>query len=156
MAGVLQRADAVHREVINGNASLRPPWKRKAADRKTDRIENLNTRGSARGIGDDERAVGSDGERGGIDDAPWLGADSDDLPGTGLRFVDTEHGVGAPIENEILSGRRLLKAGRLSKTPGDVGGNGSCRLENVELQTCERRQSRDNGSDGEKSFSQDM
>jgi hypothetical protein len=156
MAGVLQRADAIHREVINGNASLRPPWKRKAADWKTDGVENLNALGSARGIGDDERAVGGDGKRGGVDDAARLGADPDDLPGAGLRLVDAEHGVGAPIENEVLSGRGLLKAGGLSKTSGDVGGNRAGRLENLELQACERRQSRDNGSDGENSLSHDM
>src|SRR6202008_2905823 len=114
-------------------SGLRPPWKRKPSDRKTDRVENLNALGPARGIGDDERSVGSDRKRGGVDDAPWLGADPDDLPGTGLRFVDAEDGVGAPIEDEILAGRGLLKAGGLSKTPGDVGGNGSCRLKNVKL-----------------------
>ena len=57
-----------------------------------------------------------------------------------LRVVDAEHGVRAPIEDEILSGRGLLKAGGLSKTPGDVRRNRSGRLQNLELQRRERRQ----------------
>src|SRR6266480_2113471 len=101
MAGVLQGADSVHHEVIDGDTRHRAAWKREAADRETDGIENLNALEAARSIGDDKRAVGRDGERRGIDDAPRFGADPDDLPGTRLRFVDTEHGMRPPIEDEI-------------------------------------------------------
>src|SRR5580765_8621048 len=138
MARVLQRADSVHHEVIDGDARNRTAWKREAADRKTDGVENLNALQSARGIGDDERAVGSDGKRRGIDDASGLGADPDDLPGTGLPFVDAEHGMRAPIEDEVLSRRGLLKARGLSKTSCDVDGDRPRRLKDLQFQRRER------------------
>ena len=48
--------------------------------RNADRRENLDALAVVRRVGDDERAVRLDGERGRIDDAARLGADVHDLP----------------------------------------------------------------------------
>ena len=109
-AGVLQRADAVQHEVIDRDARLRSTGQREAADRKSDRREYLNALAAVGGVGHDERAVGRDRERGRIDDAAGLCADLDDLPGAGLRFVDAEDGVRAPIEDEDTGRTRIAES----------------------------------------------
>ena len=112
----------------------------------------MRSRPSGR-IGDDKRAVRRDGERRRVDDAAGLGADSDDFPRTCLLLVDAEDRVRAPIEDEVLSGCGLLEAAGLSKAPGDLRGNRSCRLQYVGLRARRAVAGRDDGSDGENSCS---
>jgi hypothetical protein len=65
------------------------------------------------------------GERGRIDDAARFRADLHDLPRARLLFVEPIHGVAAAIEDEVLAGGGLLKAGDLAKPAGDVRGHGA-------------------------------
>ena len=62
---------------------------------------------------------------------PGFGADLHDLPRARLLLVDAVDRVAAAIEDEVLAGGRLLKAGRLAETAGDVRGHGADRAQHV-------------------------
>jgi hypothetical protein len=124
-AGVLQRPDAVQHAVAEHHAILGSAAHHETADPQSRRGEDLNALATIRRVGDDKRAVGRHGERGRIDDAARFGADLHDLPRARLLFVEPIDGVAAAIEDEVLAGGGLLKAGDFAEAAGDVGGDGA-------------------------------
>ena len=121
--GVLQRADAVQHRVLDHDARLQAAGQQKAADAEPGGREDLDALPVVRRVGDDEGAVGLDGKRGGIDDLARLAADLDDLPRARLLRVEAVDRVGAAVEDEVLAGGGLLKAGRLAELARDVRGH---------------------------------
>ena len=110
-----------------------------AADAEARGREDLNPLAAVRRIGDDERAVRLDGERGRIDDASRFRTDLNDLPRAVLLLVESEHRMRSPIEHEVLAGRRLLKSDRLTESAGDVRGHSACRTQHLRLYRADRR-----------------
>src|SRR5581483_4614826 len=63
--------------------------------------------------------------------------------------IDSEDRVCAPIEDEVLAGRRLLKSGRIAKAPGDARGNAARRSDDVRLARRHRGRGNDEGEDAD-------
>ena len=127
----LQRADPVQHRRLEDDASFQPARHQKPALPESGGRENLNPLAAVGGVGDDEAAVGGDGERGGVDDAARLRADLHDLPRARLLGVDTEDRMRAPVEDEVLTRIGLLEADRGTKASGDVRGNRAARLQDL-------------------------
>ncbi len=122
-AGVLQRTDAVQDEPVEDNPGASLSRERESAGTKTGGCENLNAFLVVRRIGNGKRAVGRHRKRERIQDAARLVPDVDDFPGAFSTRVHAIDDLVAPIEHEVLAGRRPLESRRIPKAAGDVRRN---------------------------------
>ena len=120
------------------------PGSRNPLCRRPSRVEELEALPAVGGVGDDERAIGSEIERRRLDDPAVLAADGDQLAAGGAGGVDAVDRVAAPIEDELLAAGRALVAERLPELADDLdrqGGDGAQRLD-ASGRRCRRRRSR--------------
>src|SRR3989338_7536481 len=102
------------------------------------RREDLHTLAVAGRVGDRERAPRLDREGRRVDDAARLRTDPDDLPRARLSRIDAVDRVGGTVEDEVLPGSGLLKAGRTTEPPGEVRWNRPRRTEHIGLERRDR------------------
>src|SRR5262249_28078307 len=99
--GVLERTDAVHHDIVEGDADPPLIGQQKPSDTESDRAEDLNPLGLLGPVGDDEGPVRRDRETGWIDDVAFFRPQLDDLPDVLLRLVDPVDPVASAVEDEI-------------------------------------------------------
>jgi hypothetical protein len=123
-SGVFDCGQPAEHEVSVGDSGDGPARDSKSTDRRSAAQEHLDARLATRRVGDDERPVGRQIECGRVEEPSRFGANRDQFACALESGRSDEHGVSAPIEDEVIAPGCLLAAGDLLEASGDVRGEG--------------------------------